>query len=1028
MKFDDFFIEQVRNSVNIVDVVQGYVRLNKKGRNYQALCPFHSEKTPSFSVSASKQIFKCFGCGAAGDVFAFISKIEGLSFPETVRLLAEKNGLSIPEQPADSAPREKNRKRLLELMASASSFFQKTLSENPDGLDVLHNAGIFDKSRQMFGLGYSDGSNSLRRHLWDLSYSDEEIRQSGLDSVSAGNGKKSIVLPLTDISGKILNFAYLAVEGESKEEIISPDTALFQGGKGFFGLHAARQAMREKDYVILTGKALDGMLLVQLGITNTVTCVGKGLSEQQSRILGRNTKKVIINHVRGPGQGTLLLRSVEGLLAQGFSINVAEIPEGSSLGLLLERDGLAGYINLLKSSVPLFDYVLDLYLADASGPITSKENQGILQEIRLLLQKVPSRIARSEYTTRIAGRLGLNPGELEGSLQQLKPAAGVDLAATHQVENESITGVVERDSFLNFTSELREKIRNEYELTDIISRYQKLEEKNHSYYGRCPFHPDHSFSLKVSRARQIFKCLGCGAGGDLFSYISRFEELSLPEAILRLAVESGIELPDLPEEVSRSSYIRCRLQELMEKAGVFYREQLEKNQAALKYLDNRQINDETRERFNFGYAPAGNILTAVMQAEGYTLEELEAAGLAARNDSGEYYDKFRNRIILSIKDLQGKIIAFGGRSLGDSIPKYLNSPETVLYNKRNQLFGMSDAREHIIHHDFAILVEGYFDCVIPYQFGIKNIVASLGTSLTEQQVCLLGGFTRNVIVSFDPDSAGREAAARSINMFLAHGFRVKIMQLPEGKDPDSLIIEQGVNAYRALIDNADPFIDFMVKKHRMASASAMSPQGKQKIVSQIIPSLLMVPNKIERSEMAARAAALLKLDEKLIKEEMRRFPRQERLSNSRIPANPVLEVTTLSERILLTALLDRDRYLRLLDKLEGNLFEGSGIKPIYESVLKLRDQGAAPSVTRVRDELDDAESDVLEYWAVSEESVTLDRDIITNSIAILQGKKNKRLSGEIQAEIARSESGTADREKIKDLLREKERLRKQTLP
>ena len=1028
MKFDDFFIEQVKNSVNIVDVVQGYVRLIKKGQNYQALCPFHSEKTPSFSVSASKQIFKCFGCGAAGDVFAFVSKIEGLNFPETVRILAEKNGLSIPEPPAGSAPKERNRKRLLDLMSSASSFYQKALAEDPDGLDFLRDAGLSDTTRRQFGLGYSDGSGRLQPHLLSLSYSDEEIRQSGLDKISAGNGNKAVVLPLTDISGRMLNFAYLAVEGGSKEEILSADTALFQGGKGFFGLHTARQAMREKDYVILTGRALDGMLLVQNGIANTVTCVGRGLSEQQARILGRNTKKVIINHMRGSVQGDILLRSVENLLSQGFTINVTELPGGSSLRLLLEGEGLAGYVSRLKSSCPLFDYLLDLHLSEATGPMTSQKKQEILQPIKLLLQKVPSRIARAEYAVRIAGRLGVTVKELEEMQPPGQNPVVTDFPASHQADNESITRVVERDSFLNFTSELREKIRAEHELTDIIGRYQKLEKRNRFYSGRCPFHPDSSLSLLVSRGRQIFKCLGCGAGGDLFSYISKFEELTLPETILGLAIKSGVELPDIPGDISRSSNIRCRLLDLMEAAAEFFRDQLESNPGALKYLDNRKINNDTREKFSFGYAPAGNILASVMQKKGYSLQELEAAGLAARNDSGDYYDRFRNRIILTIKDLQGRIIAFGGRALGDSIPKYLNSPETVLYNKRNQLFGMGDAREHIISHDFAILVEGYFDCVIPSQYGVKNIVASLGTSLTEQQVNLLGGFTRNVVVSFDPDSAGREAAARSINMFLAHGFGVKVMQLPEGKDPDSLIIEQGVDSYRALLDSADPFIDFMVQKHQSASASAMSPQGKQKIVSQIIPSLLMVPNQVERSKMAARAATLLRLDEKLIREEMKRVPRQERLPNPGIPTNQVLELTTLSERILLAALLDRDRYLPLLDKLEENLFEGSGIKPIYESVLNLRRKGAAPSVTRVRDELDDAERDILEYWAVSEEAITLDKEIITNSITELRGKIIKRRSREIQAKIAGIESGTGDTGELKDLLREKERLRKQPLP
>jgi len=587
---------------------------------------------------------------------------------------------------------------------------------------------------------------------------------------------------------------------------------------------------------------------------------------------------------------------------------------------------------------------------------------------------------------------------------------------------------VERDSFLNFTPDLRERIRAEFELTAVIRRFQKLEKRNLVYAGRCPFHPDGSSSLRVSKKRQIFKCLGCGAGGDVFSYISRFEEVSLPEAIVSLAAESGTSLTDIPGELARASDYRCRLLELMKSASLFFEDQLAGNPSALEYLQKRGISPETRNKFAFGFAPPGSLLMTEMAKQGYSLKELEAAGLIVRNDAGGYYDKFRNRIILSIRDLQGKIIAFGGRAFGDTLPKYLNSPETILYNKRNQLFGLSDAAQEIISQDLAVLVEGYFDCVVPSQFGIGNIVASLGTSLTEQQVSLLGGFTRNVIVSFDPDSAGREATARSINMFLSQGFSVRVMQLPEGMDPDQLIIEQGAGAYRQLLEKAVPFVDFMVGKHLLSSVRAMSPQGKQEIVTQVIPSLLLVPNQVERSRMAARLASLLKLDEKLILEEMRRFPRQPRPQDPSLDGNPMLEGITLSERLLLGALLDRDRCLPILEGVESRLFEGSGIKPVYDTILKLRKKNEIPSVPRVRDELDDAEKDVLEYWAVTEEALSIDRDNIANSVADLEGRLLKRRIREIQEEISRHESGEGDPVKLRDLLREKERLMRQTLP
>lgn len=1030
MKFDDFFIEQVKNSVNIVDVVQGYVRLVKKGSNYQALCPFHSEKTPSFSVSASKQIFKCFGCGAGGDVFAFISRMENLSFPEAVKLVAERNGISLPEDNSRDRRRRGDRLRLLELMKAASLYYNDEFTKNPAASDFLNKNGILESTAHRFQIGYWDGSSKIIDHLKDRSFSNSELKSAGLEQAVTGVREPSLVLPLTNIGGEILNFAFLPMTDEPESNVYTPDSSLFPKGGCFFGLHLARKSIREKDYVILVQTPLEGMLLAQHGIPNVAVCIDQGISPQQATVLGRNTKKGIIHHPQGTTDSRSLLVFVENLLSQGFTINVVNLAGNGGLPALLGKEGLPGYIRLLKSSSPLFEYLVQFILADRTKSRIDLKGEGLLEEIKHLLSRIPSRIVRSEYLDMVSSRLKIPRWELEE--RKTGGQGGVpgpaSLSFPQDEKEESVARTIKRDSFLNLNPQLREEIRRVNNLLETISFYQKLEPKGRLYRGRCPFHPDNGNSLRVDPERQVFKCLTCGAGGDIFDYISRFEELSLPEAILSLAENSDIELPSLPPEISSSSNLRGRLLVLMNAASEFFSSSLNDNPEALGYLDSRRIKPDSIRRFNIGYAPPGNKLMKAMKQHGYTLEEMEAAGLVVKKDSGEYYDKFRNRVMIAIKNLQGKIIGFGGRAMGDGIPKYLNSPETILYNKRNQLFGLEEAREAIINLNMAILVEGYFDCIVPSQFGMKNIVASLGTSLTEQQANLLGGFTRNITVCFDPDSAGQEAAARSINMFLSRGFKVRVMHLPTGMDPDDLILQRGVDAFQQCLDSADSFIDFMVKKQLGASGHPISPLVKAKIARELIPSLLMVPDQVERARMTARAAILLKIEEKLILEEMRRYPQKKNPSrrfdsDSRFPGG-----ITLSEKILLATLLDPDRYQRDLDKIDRNLFNQSGIKTIFTTILDLRERGAAPSVARVLDELDDEERDVLESWAVSEETLELDEEIIQKSLADLQKKEKLRQIKELQEEISQKESEAADPEELKDLLREKERLMRETFP
>ena len=249
-----------------------------------------------------------------------------------------------------------------------------------------------------------------------------------------------------------------------------------------------------------------------------------------------------------------------------------------------------------------------------------------------------------------------------------------------------------------------------------------------------------------------------------------------------------------------------------------------------------------------------------------------------------------------IHDLSGKTIAFGGRILGDGIPKYLNSPETALYSKSRNLYPLDLTRNEIRKRDFAIIVEGYFDCIIPFRFGIRNVVASLGTSLTESQVKVLGRYTRNVVTNYDPDSAGTAATLRSIDLFLEQGFRVNVLELPTGEDPDIFLRKQGTEAYREKLKSSQSYLDFVLSQFMSQQRDSFSPKGKQEVISHILPYLVKIPNPIEKAEYVTRIASRLQLDESLILLEMRKMPTRKR-ETPRLDYSVPLEQGTPAENI-----------------------------------------------------------------------------------------------------------------------------------
>jgi DNA primase len=378
-----------------------------------------------------------------------------------------------------------------------------------------------------------------------------------------------------------------------------------------------------------------------------------------------------------------------------------------------------------------------------------------------------------------------------------------------------------------------------------------------------------------------------------------------------------------------------------------------------------------------------------------------------------------------IRDVSGRVVAFGGRALGEAGPKYLNSPDTPIYKKGNHLYGLDAAKEVIRRKDFAILVEGYFDCIVPAQCGFANVVASLGTGLTENQVRLLGRYSRNVVISFDPDSAGMAAALRSIDLFLGQGFRVNVVLLPSGHDPDTFLREFGAEAYAARLKSSIPFLDFALSRFLDQQPDPFSPRGKQETVTQILPYLMKAPSSIERAEYVARIAERLQIDEELVRAELRRMTGKGQAAQTE--RRGLLEQTLPAENSLLAAALDPEWRGFTLPLLRLTLFEGLNSAPVFQKLEELRKLDRDINILNLRKLLPEGEVlELVEAIAVRASDLPLSEEIIRGSVEALQARCLRLDNSRRQEAIRREQALDPDSARLRELVREKEqRLREQ---
>ena len=399
---------------------------------------------------------------------------------------------------------------------------------------------------------------------------------------------------------------------------------------------------------------------------------------------------------------------------------------------------------------------------------------------------------------------------------------------------------------IRYSDEIIDEVRQSNDVVDIISQYVHLTRKGRNYFGLCPFHNEKSPSFSVSPDRQIFHCFGCGVGGNVYTFLMKIEGITFKESLEQLAERANIQLPTLQSTADTAKEeLKAKVYKVNEFTAEFYHQNLYKPTAkmAQEYVKQRKMNRETLESYRIGFSGKFDELYKALKAEGFGEQEILESGLVNKNDNGTYIDRYRNRLMFPICDVRGKVIAFGGRVLDDSKPKYINSPENIVYSKGRHLFGLNVAKKYSTKR--IIIVEGYMDVISLHQRGITNVVGALGTALTEQQGWLLRKTTEQVVLGFDADGAGQTAVARSMEILQKMGCDMRVLQIEGAKDPDEYIVKFGEGRFKLAVDNAISLVEFKVKNLKK-ELNLENTGDKIKFLNEIAKILSKVENTMER--------------------------------------------------------------------------------------------------------------------------------------------------------------------------------------
>ena len=560
------------------------------------------------------------------------------------------------------------------------------------------------------------------------------------------------------------------------------------------------------------------------------------------------------------------------------------------------------------------------------------------------------------------------------------------------------------------SSDFAQLVKQQADIVKIIGGYITLKKSGaQNYAGLCPFHGEKTASFSVHAVRQFYHCFGCNESGDVFSFVQKIENVGFPEAVKVVAQKCGIALPkrefSSPEEAQESRQ-RGKLLELHELATSWFEEQLRSAEGsrAREYLTSRGLTAEAIAKFRIGYAPDSfNALRDRLQGIAPP-DLLRLSGLLSSKEqpdgsAGPLYARFRKRITFPIHNEAGRVIAFTARALDSdekSGPKYMNSPETPLYSKGQVLFNLDKAKQAIRERTFALLVEGQMDCITAYMAGFHNVLATSGTAFTEMQVRLLSRYTKRLFVNFDPDTAGANAAEKSIALLTEEDFEVLVVTLEGGLDPDRFIRERGIKAYVGAVEAAKRHSDYLLDR-AMQLFPSRTADGKTKALNYLLPHIRRMPNRIARDEFASDAAQKLGIDSALVREELHQAARKRRDQ-----VNPsALDSLKEAERLLLRAMAGAPESricLRISQALHSQpqSFEGLAVTPI---LLLLRDRGSLEPLAA----LPDAGQRALLAQALLRESSEVEMEQVEAALESLKYRHLEALQRRVRADIAEAE-------------------------
>jgi len=565
--------------------------------------------------------------------------------------------------------------------------------------------------------------------------------------------------------------------------------------------------------------------------------------------------------------------------------------------------------------------------------------------------------------------------------------------------------------------EIIDQIRQVASIVDIASQYTTLIKRGQKYVGLCPFHSEKTPSFTVDNDKQLYHCFGCGAGGDIFTLVMEKENIGFPEALRYLAKKYNIKFPDKKKFSSQKLKLEEMLYKISENALAFFKKNLfntKEGQKALGYLEKRKISEEIIQKLKIGYAMnSWDALLSYFQGKNISPDVLEKTGLVLRRQKKEgYYDRFRGRIIFPIFTETGKVVAFGGRTIINAEPKYLNSPDTPIYTKGKLLYGINFCKESIREKGEIILVEGYTDFLSLYQAGIANCAASLGTSLTTHQVSIARNFAPRMIISYDGDDAGTKASIRGISLCFERGIQIKVLTLPDRMDPDSFIRKSGVDKFKSLVQNSTGGLKFLINT-LICKTNVEIPEEKAKVVNHVLTEIEKIADPFIRSEYLKKTSEHLSINE----EDLRAMIRQKSKGVKTETKGYFLN----AEKRLLQVLFENSSFTTtIFNNMNEQDFKGLKSEPILHAMSQFFRNGKSPNFNELMKKIDPSLRTLLsEILQETREKPSMEK--VKDYIQALKKHAREKQSEEINAQISKLER-SGEQEKILSLLRQRQKI------